>query len=172
MDVAQAAIGDFELFTRKVRPRLRRTAFLMCGDWYQADDLAQSVLLTVYQRWGGLRDREELSGYLRRALVWHVATEYRRAWRRRERQVEPPDAAAGSAAAVEERDALLRALRRLGPRQRAVIVLRYWEDLTVEQTARALGCTPGTVMSQSSRALKTLRTLLGRECQAAALATT
>jgi RNA polymerase sigma-70 factor (sigma-E family) len=161
VDRAQDVIEEFEQFTSKVRPRLRQAAFLMCGDWHVADDATQTVLLKVFLRWERLRDRQELSGYLRRALIRQIATEYRRAWRRHEHQSPQPEMPSGTSLKFEERDALLRALRRLGPRQRAVIVLRYWEDLTVEQTAEALHCAPGTVMSQSSRALKTLRSLLG-----------
>lgn len=86
--------------------------------------------------------------------------EHLRAWRRHENRQDPPEVALNKDGLIETRLAVLRALARLGPRQRAIVVLRYYEDLDVQQTATAMRCSPGTVRSQSSRALHTLRDLL------------
>ncbi|MHA6762478.1 SigE family RNA polymerase sigma factor [Streptacidiphilus sp. PAMC 29251] len=151
---------DFEHFVISVRPRLRATAFLLCGDWYAADDLAQSTLWKVYCRWGRLQDRTLLFPYARRVLVSLFASEQRRAWRHRETHTVTPDLSVELDDTVENRTLVVDALRKLGPRQRAVVVLRFFEDLSVDETAKLLECDPGTVKSQSSRALSTLREIL------------
>jgi RNA polymerase sigma-70 factor (sigma-E family) len=152
--------AEFEEFVKTIRRWLRREAYEICGDWYEADDLVQVALSRVHQHWDRLGRRAELGAYARRVVVRSFITERRRAHRRHE----VPELISGDAAsappshtAVEDRALLLPALRRLGSRQRAVIILRFLHDLSVEQTAQALGCAPGTVTSQTVRALQALR---------------
>lgn len=152
--------AEFEAFVRTIRRWLRREAYDICGDWYEADDLVQVALSRVHQHWDRLGRRAELGAYARRVVVRTFLTERRRArWRHEVPALIAADAAPAPAshAAVEDRALLLPALRRLGSRQRAVVILRFLHDLSVEQTAQALGCAPGTVTSQTVRALETLR---------------
>jgi len=154
---------------------VRRTAYLLCGDWHRADDLAQTAFVSLHRHWRKVRDKAALDAYVRRTLVRAVIDESRRPWRR-ERSV--PDtavpasavpltagASAGTAADTGERvatkQALLDGLRRVPPRQRAVLVLRFLEGLDVAGVAEALGCSQGTVKSQTARGLDALRAALG-----------
>ncbi|MEU8657578.1 SigE family RNA polymerase sigma factor [Actinoplanes philippinensis] len=139
---------------------MRATAFLLCGDWHRAEDLTQSAFTKLYLRWNRVQRHESLDPYLRRVLISSFIDEGRWGWWRRER---PHDARIEHAAdpePSEDRVTLMRALAQVPPRQRAVLVLRYWQDLSVEETAAALGCTAGTVKSQAARGLETLRTLV------------
>ncbi|HEY3263455.1 MAG TPA: SigE family RNA polymerase sigma factor [Pseudonocardiaceae bacterium] len=156
-----------EYFTAR-RDAVRRTAFLLCGDWHRADDLAQTAFVALHRHWRKVRDRQALDAYVRRTLVRATIDESRRPWRR-ERFVDAvPEAgterAPGSDAlgeGVATRQALLAGLRRVPPRQRAVLVLRFLEGLDVTGTADVLGCTEGTVKSQTARGLDALRGALG-----------
>lgn len=140
------------------RPRLRRTAYLLTGDWTDADDVVQDALLRVYRHWRRLAAGDP-DAYVRRALTSVAIDQRRKPWWRRERLTDSvPDRPTPDP--QENRCDLPAALDGLGARQRAVVVLRYWEDLSLEQTADALGCTVGTVKSQASRALAQLRGLL------------
>lgn len=146
------------------RDAVRRTAFLICGDWYRADDLAQTAFVALHRRWRKVRDRGALDAYLRRTLVRAAIDESRRPWRREHSVNALPEAAAPGEApgeAVVTREALLDGLRRVPPRQRAVLVLRFLEGLSVADVAITLGCTEGTVKSQTARGLDALRTALG-----------
>ncbi|GAA2396802.1 RNA polymerase sigma24 factor [Catellatospora methionotrophica] len=137
---------------------LRRTAFLLCHDWHAADDLVSTVLLKLYRSWSRARGADNVDAYVRGMLTNAWLDERRRPWRREWPQAEPPEA---QAPPVEpgDRSGIGRLLRSLGPRQRAVVVLRYYCDLSVEQTAHLLGISEGTVKSQSARGLETLRGL-------------
>ncbi|WP_436532159.1 SigE family RNA polymerase sigma factor [Actinoplanes sp. HUAS TT8] len=142
------------------RSGLRRTAFLLSGDWYLADDLVQEALVRVYLAWSRLERDGEITAYARRVLL-NLYLDYRRRPGRRERPTDRiPDHAAPAGDGSDERDKLLAALRQVPPRQRAVLVLRFWEDLSVEQAAHALGTSTGNVKSQTSRGLATLRAAL------------
>jgi len=146
------------------RDAVRRTAYLLCGDWHRADDLAQTAFVALHRRWRKVRDRGALDAYVRRTLVRAVIDESRRPWRRERFVDEVPetpaeDADVGESVAI--RQALIPALRRVPPRQRAVLVLRFLDGLDVAATANALGCTEGTVKSQTARGLETLRAELG-----------
>ncbi|MBG6100107.1 SigE family RNA polymerase sigma factor [Micromonospora vinacea] len=139
---------------------MRGTAYLLCGDWHRAEDLVQTAFVKLYRVWNRISRHEVLDSYLRQILIRTFLDERRRGWWRRERvggedaeQVAPPDS-------PESRLVLLQALARVAPRQRAVLVLRYWEDLSVEDVAALLECSPGTVKSQAARGLDTLRGLL------------
>jgi RNA polymerase sigma-70 factor (sigma-E family) len=147
---------------------LRRTAYLLCGDWHRADDLVQSALTSLYVSWHRVRDRASLDGYVRAVLVRRAVDESRRPWRRETHTAAVPDVAAPDAFAVEDRESVRAALRRLPARQRAVVVLRFYDDVDVAETARLLGCSEGTVKSYTARALATLRAALGPEWPAPA----
>ena len=144
-------------------PRLVRFAFLLCGDWHRAEDVVQSAFVKLYLAWPRLGRLDAVDPYMRRIIVRVVVDHGRLARFRRElvheRPPEPPPVGDGSDA-VDDRMALMSALAALPARQRAAIVLRYWEDQSVEQTAEALGCSTGNVKSQTSRGLQTLRRLL------------
>ena len=151
--------GAFRAFALSRRPTLRRTAFLLCGDWHQADDLVQAALVKLYVAWTRVRSDGPPDAYVHRILVRCYLDERRRPWRR-ESPVELVDDAASTAPPEEELLDLRAALARLPKRQRATLLLRFWLDLSVAQTADALGCSEGTVKSQTARALTTLRELL------------
>jgi RNA polymerase sigma-70 factor (sigma-E family) len=150
---------------------LRRTAYLLCGDWHRAEDLVQGTLVKVVVA-ARRRRVDSLDAYSRQVLLRLFLEENKRLWRRREKSwAEPADAvglaAAGAGAdadAGQDRDmrlTVLAALRGLPPRQRATVVLRYWEDRSVEETADLLGVSQGTVKSQCAKAFAALRVVLG-----------
>ncbi len=151
---------DFREYAAARRSALRRTAFLLCGDWHLADDLVQDALAGLFVRWRRVRAGGDVDPYVRRMLVNGYLATHRRKWRREVATAELPDVAADAAVPDGTREVLLRALAGLQPSQRAVVVQRYWEDLSVEQTAAALGCSTGNVKSQASRGLAHLRTAL------------
>lgn len=147
-------------------PGLRRKAYFLCGNWHTADDLTQEVLVAVYSRWSRLAGSGNVDAYANRVLVGKHVDVLRRPWRRETAVREPfdavDDAATAAFDAVESRDApLLRALAALPAPQRAVVVLRFVDDLSVDEIARVLDVPSGTVKSRLSRALVTLRTSLG-----------
>jgi RNA polymerase sigma-70 factor (sigma-E family) len=166
--VDRAAEQAFAEYFLGRRDAVRRNAYLLCGDWHRADDLAQTAFVALHRKWSSIRDPGAIDAYLRRTLVRAMIDETRRPWRR-ERAVaelpEPPAAPGadreGTAERVTTRLALLDALRLLPPRQRAVLVLRFLEGLDVAATAQALGCWQGTVKSQTAHGLATLRTAMG-----------
>jgi RNA polymerase sigma-70 factor (sigma-E family) len=146
------------------REAVRRSAYLLCGDWHRADDFAQTAFVSLHRHWRRVRDRGALDAYVRRTLVRAVIDESRRPWRRErctDDVPETPVAAPDVGDAVATRAALLGALAKVAPRQRAVLVLRFLEGLDVAGVAEALGCTEGTVKSQTARGLATLRAALG-----------
>jgi RNA polymerase sigma-70 factor (sigma-E family) len=144
--------------------KARRLAYLLCGDWHRADDLAQTAFVRVASSWHRIRDPNAVDSYLRTCLMRSFFTDQRRMWRRREHSTaDVPDREVGadSADAVATRVAVMRALAQVPPRQRAVLVCRYYDGLDVAATAKVLGCTEGTVKSQSARGLAALRAALG-----------
>lgn len=149
---------DFETFAAARWPRLLRTAYLLTGDHHEAEDLVQVTLAKLFPAWPRVRGLDEPDAYVRRALVYNNLSRFRK---RRVVQLLTPRlperAQEGGAARTEERSLLLEALGTLPPRQRAVVVLRYWEDLSEQQAAEVLGCSPGNVKSQASRGLRKLR---------------
>jgi RNA polymerase sigma-70 factor (sigma-E family) len=157
--------SEFVEFTRTHREDLVRTAVLLCaGDRGLAEDLVQTTLTKLYLAWARVRRAERPLAYARAALTNVFVDESRRAHRRRETPVDELPAGVDHRepyADAELRTVVLAALAGLGPRQRAVVVLRHWHDLDVYETARALGCSVGTVKSQNARALAHLRRLLG-----------
>ena len=159
--VGAAADLPFEDFVAAASGRLFTLALLVCGHHRaEAEDLLQTVLERAYRRWARICRDGDPERYVRRMLVNASVDRWRRLRRRPEVPARSPEASpavADQSAAVADRDALLRALATLPARQRAVIVLRYLEDLSEAQTSAVLGCTEGTVKSQASRALAKLR---------------
>ncbi|WP_210650271.1 SigE family RNA polymerase sigma factor [Nocardioides sp. SYSU D00065] len=152
----------FVEFAQSTRDRLRRTAYLLCGDWDRAADFVQEGLVRVYVRWPRLvRHGGELA-YARKAVLSAYLDHARRRSSTERPTEDVPMLASPEdvAAAVTTREALMAALTALPPRQRACVVLRYFEDLSVAETAALLGCAEGTVKSQTSRALFALRSTL------------
>jgi RNA polymerase sigma-70 factor (sigma-E family) len=156
--VRSGAMTDFEDFAVTAMPGLLRFGHVLTGDPHRAEELVQQALVSTWARWSKI-EHDQPHAYVRRAMV-HTHTSW---WRRSRFESSLPagfDAAATQAPDLGERDRTLAALRLLPPRQRAVIVLRYYEDLSEADIASVLGCSTGTVKSQASRALKTLRTHL------------
>jgi RNA polymerase sigma-70 factor (sigma-E family) len=158
---------EFDAYFRARRDAVRRTAYLLCGDWHRADDHAQAAFVALHRHWRRIRDRDALDAWMRKTLVRTVVDESRRPWRR-ERSTEDPvettavaDRADGPADSVVTRHVLVDGLRVVPPRQRAVLVLRFLEGLDVAATAEVLGCSEGTVKSQTAHGLAALRAALG-----------
>jgi RNA polymerase sigma-70 factor (sigma-E family) len=150
--------GDFDEFVVTRSSRLLRTAFLLTRDWALAEDLLQTALAKSWFAWGRLDDDPE--PYVRKVLINTYASWWRRRWRGETPSESLPEAPAHGpdpTAQIDDRDQLWQALGRLPRRQQAVVVLRYFEDLTEAQTADALGVSTGTVKSQTSKALARLR---------------
>ncbi|HEX6500698.1 MAG TPA: SigE family RNA polymerase sigma factor [Micromonosporaceae bacterium] len=155
MDVA----GYREYVAVQLDP-LRRTAYLLCGDWHTADDLVSTALIKLFRRWKRVSQMENIDAYARRVLFRAWLDERRRPWRRErftDTMPEPGGTGPVTETSVVDRLALAAYLAELPPRRRAVLVLRYFCDLSVEDTAEVLGCSTGTVKSQTARALDTLR---------------
>ncbi|MFE5482062.1 SigE family RNA polymerase sigma factor [Streptomyces sp. NPDC056527] len=150
---------DFAEFAESAYASLLRTARLLTGDPHAAEDLVQAALVRVYLRWGGSARWESPQAYARKVVVNLYATWRRRRWHTEvvrpggDSAPDTHDMAGGADARLE----LARALAALPRAQRAVVVLRFYEDLSVEQTAELLGCSPGTVKSRTNRALERLR---------------
>ncbi|MFY1689753.1 SigE family RNA polymerase sigma factor [Plantactinospora sp. WMMB782] len=151
-------------FVTTAMPRLRRLAYLLCGDAHRADDLVQQTFTTLYVHWPRVRNVGHLDGYVRATLVRFFQGEKRRPWSKRVRLTDsPPEPLPRYGPDVEERTVLRAALDRLPRKQRAVLVLRFLCDMSVTEVAETLGCAPGTVKSQSFHGLATLRRLLAEQ---------
>ncbi|MFD5828377.1 SigE family RNA polymerase sigma factor [Lentzea sp. NPDC060358] len=155
---------DFEDFVALRSQSLLRTAYLLCGgDRGAAEDILQDVLMSMYGKWRRIRTSPE--SYARAALANAAANR----WRRRSRKPEAPMEHVGTPATrgheeqVVDADSVVRALAQLPEKMRAVLVLRFFDDLSEADTARALGCGVGTVKSQTSRGLARLRELMGEQ---------
>jgi RNA polymerase sigma-70 factor (sigma-E family) len=152
---------SFEEFVQACSPRLFRTALLLAGqDRPAAEDLLQLALERAYRHWARVCRSGEPERYVRRILANASNDRWRRAARRPERLLRPTDddpLEQDQSEAVADRDFLMRTLAALPPRQRTVLVLRYFNDLSEAEIADVLGCTVGTVKSQASRGLARLR---------------
>jgi len=152
---------DFRDFVRIRYGDLLRTAYLLTGSSHAAEDLVQSALLRSMRRWEHI---DEPMAYLRRAMVNQQVNLWRRISSHEVLSAVLPEGRTAvrpdQTEAVAQRDELLKALGKLPVRMRAVLVLRYWEDLSETETAQILGCAPGTIKSQASRGLARLRTVL------------
>lgn len=155
---------EFREFVAARSGALLRTAYLLAGDWATAEDLLQTALTKTYLAWKRLGGIEAVEPYARRVLVNTATSWWRRRWHgERPTEVLPERAAPDQVDAQLERDALWRHVQTLPVRQRAVLVLRFYEDLSEAQTAELLDISTGTVKSQTFRALGTLRRRLGAE---------
>ena len=154
--------AEFTAFVRAATPALTRTAWLLCGDVHQADELVQSALVRTYLAWPRARERDPLA-YARRTL----ANQRVQTWRQRRREVlvapadVPESGRSSHADGHAQRDELARALATLSARQRRVVVLRHFDGMSEREVADDLGISVGTVKSTASRSLARLRDLLG-----------
>ncbi|MEH0843256.1 SigE family RNA polymerase sigma factor, partial [Micromonospora sp. CPCC 205711] len=153
---------EFREFVAARSAALLRTAYLLAGDWATAEDLLQTALTKTYLAWKRLGGIEAIEPYARRVMVNTSTSWWRRRWNgERPTEVLPERAGVDEIEQQLDRDALWRHLTALPARQRAVLVLRFYEDMSEAQTAALLEISPGTVKSQTSRALATLRKRLG-----------
>jgi RNA polymerase sigma-70 factor (sigma-E family) len=142
-------------------PALRRLAYLLTGDGYRADDLVQQTITTLFVKWQRASRADHLDGYVRTMLVRTHLNERRLAWARVRLFPDTPESPPVEDGGVEDREVLRIALAQVPRRQQAVLILRFFYDLPVDEVAGMLGCSAGTVKSQTSRGLATLRQLLG-----------
>ncbi|WP_194894442.1 SigE family RNA polymerase sigma factor [Catenulispora pinisilvae] len=159
--------AEFTEFARARAPWLRKVAYLLCGDWHRADDLVQASMLKLYTGWHRAGQVENVDGYARRTLINVFLAEQRGPWWQRvinhEREPDPEVLADARSVTALDLDAALdlrAALAALPPKQRAAVVLRYYCDLSVDQTAEILQCSTGNVKSQTWHGLRTLRVRL------------
>jgi RNA polymerase sigma-70 factor (sigma-E family) len=157
---------EFHEFMRNRASLLHQSAYLLCGDWHLAHDLVQDTLVKAYQHWPRVRQADSPDAYVQRILI----NEARGRWRRRAREMPVPrfpeerePIAPDLTDEITRRAGLLQALLALPLRQRATIILRYLEGMSEREAATVLGCSEGTVKSQSARALNTLRSFFDRE---------
>lgn len=157
--VVNAESEGFVQFVESRERALRRTAWLLTGDWALAEDLVQTALVRSWSRWERIRRSDDPEVYVRKVMVNTWLTWNRRRWRREHAAAELPDhpAPGDVAADVVIRVAMRSALGSLTDRQRAVIVLRVFDDLPEARVAQVLGCAVGTVKSTMSKALAKLR---------------
>jgi RNA polymerase sigma-70 factor (sigma-E family) len=154
----------FRTFVQQRAAPLHRSAYLLCGDWHLAEDLVQETFAKVFVHWRRIQNADNRDAYVRRILF----NEARQRWRRHDvpvlrRRAIVDQAARDGADDLIRRAELFEALLNLPLRQRATVVLRHLDGLSARETAAALGCSEGTVKSQSSKALATLRKHLDRE---------
>ncbi|MBT2406286.1 MULTISPECIES: SigE family RNA polymerase sigma factor [unclassified Streptomyces] len=155
---------DFERHVVGARSALRRNAFVLVGDWFDADDLVQQTLIAVYRSWAGLDHQHALSAYTRTVMVRLFIDERRKhRWTREllRDSLPEPEPAPEELTRIGDRLVLLKALSTLTPRQRGLVYLRYWEDLGIEEVAQIMDCSSATVRSSTSRTLRILRERLG-----------
>jgi len=151
---------DFTAYVRARLAWLRRVAYLLCQDWQGADDLVQTAITSLYVHWRRARALENIDGYARTILVRSFLSERRGGWARRVTLASPVPDLPGLAPDADGALDVRAALAGLPPRQRATLVLRFYCDLNVDQCARVLGCSAGTVKSQTAKALTGLRRAL------------
>jgi len=150
--------SEFVSFAQACRPALRRTAYLMCGDWERAADITQEALVRVYVAWPRLDQDHGLRAYARRVVTSVAIEQARKKSTHEVPTAHPTDRPVDDhTTVVADRLLLMTALAELPPRQRACVVLRFYEDLSVEAVAEALSCRTGTVKSQTARGLAALR---------------
>jgi RNA polymerase sigma-70 factor (sigma-E family) len=134
-----------------------RLAYTLTGDQGHAEDIAQAAFSSAYAAWGRVRRAGDPDAYVRAIVIHENSKRFRKQRVREDLRAVVPERGTGADDSLADRAALHDALSRLGPRQRAVIVLRFWLDMSEAATAQALNCSVGTVKSQTSRALATLR---------------
>ena len=153
---------EFREFVTTRRNALLRSAYLLTGDHGKAEDLVQTTLERTHRRWGRIQHRDSPERYARRVMInLTISTSRLKRFRERPLESAPEPRTADPCDRVAERDLLWSALQQLPAGMRAALVLRYYEDLSQEETASLLGCSVGTVKSQTSRGLASLRRVLG-----------
>jgi RNA polymerase sigma-70 factor (sigma-E family) len=148
---------EFRDFMRGRWSAIVRLAYMLTGDQGHAEDIAQTAFANAYASWGRVRQAGDPDAYVRAIVIHENSKRFRKQRVREDLRAAVPEQAWEADDSLAERTALRHALDRLGPRQRAVIVLRFWLDMSEASTAQALNCSVGTVKSQASRALATLR---------------
>ncbi|WP_380277946.1 SigE family RNA polymerase sigma factor [Kitasatospora purpeofusca] len=151
--------AEFNAFVTGAWPRLIRTAFLLTGDRYLAEDVVQTALERTYAAWGRVVRADEPYAYVRRIVVNEHARRFRRRVPEQLVTAVPERSGPDGFERLDDRAALLEALGTLPSGQRQAVVLRYWEDLSESQAAAAMGCSVGTVKSQASKGIARLREL-------------
>ena len=154
--------AEFEIYVAAARPRLRRLAYSLCGDWHSADDVVQTALAKLYVAWPRVLRASDPDAYVRRTIARTTIDESRRPWRREHSGLEGHDRPAVHTD-VPSRHDLVAALQQLPEMQRKTIVLRHWLGLSVAETAHDLGIAEGTVKSHTSRALAALHELMSEK---------
>ena len=155
---AQSRDADFTSYMGARKASLLRTAYLLTGDRHSAEDLVQVSLAKLYLAWDRVKDRGSIDGYVRRIMVNENNSLWRRGWKKREYATESiPETWANDVYDDGTRGAVWAAVQTLPQKARAVVVLRYYEQLSEAETAEVLGISVGTVKSQASRALAALR---------------
>ncbi|MEU2613888.1 SigE family RNA polymerase sigma factor [Micromonospora sp. NPDC007271] len=156
--------AEFTAFVEATAPKLRRTAYLMCRDWHLAQDLTQITFAKMYAAWGRIRRTTNLEAYSRRVLMNAVFDQKKRRSDSELVLAEPPEVPHHRPdGAVELHVALLRALATLPLRDQAIVVLRHWEDQSVETVAGVLNVSVSVVKTRNARALSRLRAVLGED---------
>jgi RNA polymerase sigma-70 factor (sigma-E family) len=159
--VSERRDAEYVEFVQSRLTWLRRVAYLLCQDWHSADDLVQVAITRLFTHWPRVQRMDNVDGYVRTILFRAFLSDQRSTWRGRVVLVSsPPDKVASGT----DHDTVLdirQALTAVPPRQRATLVLRFYCDLDVEQAAAALGCSPGTVKSQTAKGLAAMRRELG-----------
>lgn len=151
--------ASFTAYVVARETQYRRLAFVLCGDWYRAEDLLQTAFTKLYVAWPRIQRSEAEDAYMRRILVRTNIDDSRRSWNRERPSVRQPDPPAPSRD-LEEAQVVLAALQELPEMQRKTVALRHWFDLSITETADALGIAEGTVKAHSNRGLNRLRELL------------
>lgn len=149
---------DFEEYFVARAQRLRRLAYAMCGDWHEAEDIVQATFIRLYRHWRKVR-HESVDAYTRRILT-NVFLSGKRKHRREDTTASPPDREAPRERDSADRLDIAAALAELTPRQRAMVVLRFMEDMSITDVAVVLGVAEGTVKSQTARGIQSLRAAL------------
>jgi RNA polymerase sigma-70 factor (sigma-E family) len=162
LDVSLSADDEFVEFVSSRIPRLHQTAYLLCGDRHRAEDIVQATALNLYLKWSRARAADNIDGYVHRMLVREFLGQRRLGWARVLLTDRIPEHPTPPSDDVENRDEVLAGLARLPAGQRAAIVLRYYSDLSVADTATALNCSVGNVKSQTARGLATLRRIMAQ----------
>jgi RNA polymerase sigma-70 factor (sigma-E family) len=160
--VSERSEAEYREFASARATQLFRLAFLMCGDWHEAEDLVQTTLANLFVAWNRVRRRESVDTYARRILV-NAFLSQRRLKRSRETPIAQFADLSVPAVDTDLRLTLVAALRTLPPRSRAVVVLRYLEDRSIDSVAQLMGVTPAAVKSLNARGLAQLRELLTGE---------
>jgi RNA polymerase sigma-70 factor (sigma-E family) len=156
-NVEETSRSDFVEYVEARQQALVRFAYLLTSDHHTAEDLVQTALAKTYLTWDRLRDRGAIDAYVRRIIINENTSMWRRAWKRRERSTDQLPDRGHSDPDADNRDAMWQVVQTLPPKQRAAVVLRYYEDLSEADTAEVLGCSVGNVKSQTSRGIAAIR---------------